>query len=125
MHFSQLVVGHGPRLLSIERLTRLSPVFTNSSFLLADRNRLHGPLGLRPHQIDRQQPVLYIGAQHLHAVRQNEGTLELARGDAAVEILAALVVLLAPADHQLAFLDADIELIAGEAGDGERDTDTL
>ena len=80
---------------------------------------------MRPHQIDRQQPVFQIGAQHLHAVRQHEGALELARGDAAVEILAALVVLLPSADQQLTFLDADVELIAGEAGDGKRDAQPL
>src|SRR5471030_2717892 len=75
--------------------------------------------------IDQQQPVLQVGALHLHAVRQHEGALELARGDAAVEILPALVVLLSSADHQLTFLDADVELIAGEAGDGKRDTEPL
>jgi hypothetical protein len=36
--------------------------------------------------------------------------------------MAAFVVLLPPADHQLAFLDGYIELVAGEAGDGESDT---
>ena len=77
--------------------------------------------GLRADQIDRQQPVLQVGAQHLHAVRQHEHALELARGDAAVEILPALVVLLTAADDQLAFLDRNVELIAGETGDGQRD----
>ena len=35
------------------------------------------------------------------------------------------VVLLPSADHQLTFLDADVELVAGEAGDGERDAQPL
>jgi hypothetical protein len=95
--------------------------FSSPSLLLVDDNRLHDPFGLRPHQIDRQQPVPQIGAQYLHAVCQHESSLELARGDAAVEILPAFVVLLTTADHQLTFLDADVELIAGEAGNRQRD----
>ena len=50
---------------------------------------LDDALGLRPHQVDRQQPVLQVRVQHLHAVGQHEGALELARGDAAMEVLAA------------------------------------
>ena len=56
---------------------------------------------------------------------RHEGALELTRRDAAVEILPALVVLLPSADQQLTFLDADVELIAGEAGDGKRDAQPL
>jgi hypothetical protein len=51
--------------------------------------------------------------------------LKLACGNAAVEILAALVVLLPPTDHQLALLDADIELIAGESGNSKRNSQPL
>jgi hypothetical protein len=43
------------------------------------------------------------------------------RCNAAVEVLAAFVVLLASADHQLTFLDADVELVAGESGNRKRD----
>ena len=32
-----------------------------------------------------------------------------------------LLVLLPAPDHQLALLDGDVELVAGESGDGERD----
>src|SRR6202162_4189158 len=60
-----------------------------------DCDRFNDALGLRAHQVDRQQSVLQIRPQYLHAVRQHEGALELARGDAAVEGLRAFVVLLA------------------------------
>ena len=52
-------------------------------------------------------------------------TNELARRDAAVEILPGLVVVLAPADDELAFLDRHVELVAGKAGDRQRDTQPL
>src|SRR6516165_3810169 len=99
--------------------------FPSPSVLLVDGDRSNDPLGLRPHQIDRQQPVLQVGAEHLHAVSQHKRALELARGNTAMEKLAALVVLLPTADHQLTFLDRDVELVAGEAGNGERDTQPL
>src|ERR1700690_44865 len=86
-----------------------------------DCDRFNDALGLRAHQVDRQQSVLQVRPQYLHAVRQHESALELARGDAAVDVLPAFVVLLPPANHQLTFLDADVELVAGEAGDGKRD----
>src|SRR6202051_2605394 len=79
-----------------------------------DCDRFNDALGLRAHQVDRQQSVLQIRPQYLHAVRQHEGALELARGDAAVDVLPAFVVLLPAADDELALLYADIELVAGE-----------
>src|ERR1700730_14551871 len=82
-----------------------------------DCDRFNDALGLRAHQVDRQQSVLQIRPQHLHAVRQHEGALELARGDAAVAVLPAFVVLLPAADDELALLYADIELVAGEPRD--------
>src|SRR5262249_49505998 len=59
------------------------------------------------------------------ALGQHERALELACGDAAMEIMALLVVLLPPANHQLAFLDRHVELIAREPRDRERDPQTL
>src|SRR5580692_303860 len=79
-----------------------------------DCDRFNDALGLRAHQVDRQQSVLQIRPQYLHAVRQHEGALELARGDAAVDVLPAFIVLLPAADDELALLYADIELVAGE-----------
>src|SRR5438132_5470169 len=65
-------------------------------FLLADRNRLHHALRRQAREIDRQQAVLQVCAQHFHSFRQHEGALELPRGDAAVNELPVLLVLLAP-----------------------------
>ena len=42
-----------------------------------------------------------------------------------MEILPCLVVLLAPANDELALLDRDVELIAGEARDRQGDPQTL
>src|SRR5262249_19919425 len=75
--------------------------------------------------IDRQQPVLQVRAQYFHAVGQHEGAVELACGDAAMEVVVLLVVLLAPADDELALLDRHVELIAGEARDRERNPQAL
>src|SRR6204780_41246 len=80
-----------------------------------DCDAFKGALGLRSHQVDRQQSVLQVRPQYLHAVRQHEGALELARGDAAVDVLAAFVVLFPAAGDELALLFADIELVAAEA----------
>src|SRR5262249_62092435 len=55
------------------------------------------------------------------SVGEHEGPLELSRCDAAIEILPGLVVLLPPADDELAFLDGHLELLPGEAGHREGD----
>src|SRR6185312_8142311 len=68
-----------------------STAFT--SFLFRDLNRPNHPCGLRPGQIDRKQAILQVGLLHLHAVGQHESPLELTGGNAAVQVLPALVVL--------------------------------
>src|SRR5471032_557990 len=90
-------------------------------FVLIDSNCLNDLFRLRPGQVDRQQPVFQIRTQHLHPLRQHEGALEVARRDAAVDVLPGLVVLLAAADDELVFLNGYIELVAGEAGYRQRD----
>src|SRR3954464_4088588 len=57
----------------------------------------------------------------MHPLRQNEGALEVARGDAAMDVLPRLVVLLAAADDELVFLNGHIELVAGKTGHRQRD----
>src|SRR5437870_12807984 len=91
-------------------------------FVLIDSNCLNDPFRLGPGQIDRQQPVFQVRAQHLHPLRQHEGALEVARGDAAVDVLPGLVVLLAAPDHELVFLNGHIELVTGKTRHRERDT---
>ena len=63
-------------------------------FVFIDGDCLNDPLRFRPGEIDRQQAVLQIRSQHLHPLRQHEGALEVARGDAAMDVLPGLVVLL-------------------------------
>ena len=72
-------------------------------------------------QIDGQKPVDEIRAGDLHAVGEKKDTLELPRGDAAVQIDALLVVDLPAPDEKLPVLDQDLEVVAGETGDGKRD----
>src|SRR5215472_11732147 len=95
------------------------------SVVLLDGDRLDHALRLRAREIDRQQPVLEVGTEHIHAVCEHESALELPRGDAAMQVLPSLVVLLASADDELVFLDAHVELFAGEAGYRERDAKAL
>ena len=89
-----------------------------------DLDLAHRSFERRPDQIDGQQTVAQIGAENLDAFGQYEGALELAGGDAAVQVLPRLVVDLAATDEQLVFLDGNVELVAGEAGDGESDVMT-
>src|SRR5437016_1238891 len=90
-------------------------------FVLIDSNCLNDPFRFRPGQVDRQQPVFQIRTQHMHPLRQHEGALEVARGDAAMDVLPGLVVLLAAPDHELVFLNGHIELVAGKSRHRERD----
>src|SRR5882757_1297604 len=94
-------------------------------FVFIDSNCLNDLLRLRPGQIDRQQPVFQVRAQYLHPLRQHEGALEVARGDAAMDVLPGLVVLLAAPDHELVFLNAYIELVAGKSRHRQRDAQAL
>src|SRR5580704_6824156 len=90
-------------------------------FVFIDSDCLNDLLRLRPGEFDRQQPVFQIRAQHKHPLRQHKGALEVARGDAAMDVLPGLVVLLASADNELIFLSSYIELVAGKSRHRERD----
>src|ERR1700759_1222853 len=83
-------------------------------FVLIDSNCLNDLFRFRPGKVDRQQPVLQVRAQHMHPLRQHESALEVARGDAAMDVLPGLVVLLATADDELVFLNGYIELVTGK-----------
>ena len=89
--------------------------------MIVDCDRLSHPLRLRTREVNRQQPIFEIGTQHLHSIRQHECALELTGSDSAVEIVAGLLVVLPTANHELTFLNCNIEFFAGEPGDGERD----
>src|SRR5580704_15260443 len=94
-------------------------------FVLIDSDCLNDFLRLGPGQIDRQQPVLQIRTQHMHPLCQHEGALEVARGDAAMDVLPGLVVLLPAPDHELVFLNGYIELVAGKSRHRQRDPQPL
>src|ERR1700760_2213700 len=94
-------------------------------FVLIDSDCLNDLLRLGPGQIDRQQPVLQIRPQHMHPLRQHEGALEVARGNAAMDVLPGLVVLLTTPDHELVFLNGYIELITGKSRHPPRDPQPL
>src|SRR5256885_7284265 len=79
------------------------------SLVLRDGDRLHEALRFRTREIDGQQAVFQVGTQHLHSVRKHERPLELSCRDATVEIVPGLVVLLPPADEELALLDTYVE----------------
>ena len=66
-----------------------------------------------------QQAVLEPPALHLDALGEDEGALELAPGNAAVQIDALGVVGLLAADHQLVVLDRDRQVAHRKAGDRE------
>src|SRR5215475_6310707 len=102
------------------RLKRSSPLLV-PLFVFIDSDCLNDLLRFGPGKIDGQQPVLQIRAQHLHPLRQHEGALEVARGDAAMDVLTGLVVLLATPDHELVFLNGYIKLVAGKTRHRQRD----
>src|SRR5262245_11111601 len=78
--------------------------------------------GLKPlrhvaHQLDMEQAVLDAGALHLDVIGELETALEVARGDAAVQELALLLLgLLGAGDGERLLLDVDAELVLAEAG---------
>ena len=87
-----------------------------------DLDGLHPHLRQRPAQVDVQQAVVQPGALHLDALGQHEGALELPGGDAAMEEdRGPRFVLLPAADHQLVVLLRDLQVVHGEAGDGQGD----
>ena len=73
--------------LSLSRAARGQRLVPRRDVDLAD-----DPLRLGPGEIDRQQSVRQVGAQNLHAFGEQEGALELPRGDAAMQVLPRLVV---------------------------------
>src|SRR5206468_4125449 len=119
--FTSFMVSTPSETQAVESATRsITPLF-----VFIDSDCLNDPLRFWPGQIDRQQPVLQIRPEHMHSLRQHEGALEVARGDAAMNVLPGLVVLLAATDDELVFLNGDIELVTGETRHRQRDPKTL
>src|SRR6202049_1843257 len=88
-----------------------------------DRPRLHG-LWDRAHEVDVQEPVLEAGTLDLYVVGELEATFEVPRGDALVEHVAALLLvvgLLLASAPQCVLLCFYREISVSEAGDRNRD----
>ncbi len=111
-----------PARLSHERLKRTVAPSRRS---LADLDLAHQAVRLTAHQVDRQEAVREIRGFHLDPVGQYERAAELARGDAAVNVFPGLVVFLLAADDELLVLERDLDLVALETGDRQRDPQQL
>src|SRR5262249_59562231 len=85
----------------------------------------HEPIRLAPNEVDAQQAVAQVGRFDLDAVGQHEGPAELPRCDAATQVLARLILLLAAANHELIVLNRDLELVAPEARNCERNAQAV
>ena len=88
-----------------------------------DRPRLHCLWDLA-HEVDVQEPVLEAGTLDLHVVSELEATFEVPRGDALVEYVAALLIvvgLLLASERQRVLFCFDREISVGEASDCNRD----
>src|SRR5271155_565697 len=76
------------------------------------------------HKVDVQEPILQARTLDLHVVGELEAAFEVPRGDALVEHVATLLLvvglLLAP-ERQRVLLCLDREISVGEAGDCNRD----
>ena len=91
----------------------------------SDVDLLDDPLRFRPGEIDGQKTIDEFRSLNLHSLRQEECALELPGGDSAMQEYPLLVLLLPPSNEQLPLLERDLQLILGEAGDGERDPEPL
>src|SRR6185437_5149944 len=114
------VLGFG-----VDRLLGRGLVVADGALLPADLDllRLHR-LGDFALELDRQHPVLHVRALDLDMVGKSEAPLERAVGDSAIDEVAVLLLTLfglAARDDQLVLLAGNVDLVAGEAGDGELD----
>src|ERR1051325_7965219 len=62
-----------------------------------------------------------VGLLNLHAVRQHKCALELPGGNAAVQKLSTLDILLPSPDDELFLLDSHLQLLRGKSRDGQCD----
>src|SRR6516225_7231750 len=86
--------GSNARLTSVMvstplRLKRSSPLLV-PLFVFTDSDCLNDLLRFWPGKIDGQQSVLQIRTQHVHPFGEHEGALEVARRDAAMDVLPLL-----------------------------------
>ena len=68
-----------------------------------------------------EKPIIQPRAAHLNALGQDKRSLELSRGDSAVQVHAPRIVRLLAAYNELVVLNRNTEVTHSEAGDGEGD----
>src|SRR5690242_3426825 len=90
-----------------------------------DRDRPDNSFRFRTCKVDRKQPIFQVRTQYIHSFGQHESALELARRNAAMKIMPALVVNLPATDDELGFLHSHLELIQREPCDRQRYAQTL
>ena len=112
------------RLAPVARLhpRRAGGRFARRTGSFGDGDGAHLPLDGAAHEINVQQSVVEPSAGDLDALGQNEGALELPRGNAAMKVDSILIVGLLATDDELVVLDLDTQIVHGEAGHGQRDT---
>src|SRR4029078_6437144 len=74
---------------------------------------------------DRKQPILQLRSRHFDPFGQDKSALKLSCCNAAMKELFVGTLRLLAADNELATLDSDVQLLAREAGNGERDAQIL
>ncbi len=88
---------------------------------LADPHLEYTFLPMWPFQLDDEKAIVQLGLADLDALGEREAPFEMPRGDAAVKIVLRTLVALGAADREFVVRDADVELVASEAGDGQGD----
>ncbi len=117
--------GFGPKRLRRSPVDRPRFAFDHAAacglaFRDRDSARLHGFRQLAL-QVDVKQAVLERGSRDLDILGEAEPALEVARGDALMNVLANLVLaLLFTVDCQRTFFDLKRKVVVSEACDGHR-----
>src|SRR5438477_7045746 len=91
----------------------------------SDLDLARSALRLRPHQVDVEQAVVEPGVLHLDAFGQHESALELACGNAAMQVNALALVLLLATHDELVVLQKDVEIIERESRHRQRQAQRL
>ena len=73
-------------------------------------------------QINSQEVIIHACARDLHSLGQHKSALELTGGNTAMGIGGAALIVLLAANDPLIVLNADFKITAGEAGDGQNNT---
>src|SRR3954467_8437799 len=92
---------------------------------LLDGDGTHLRLRDRALQVHVEQSIIQRGSDHFDPFRQNEAALELAGGNAAMQINSRLVIDLPATDHQLVVFGLYRQIIHRETGDRKCDPQSI